>query len=40
MGNACDEARQAADYVTASVDDDGVRKALVHFGVIGRGNRT
>lgn len=40
MGNACDAARRAADYVTASVDDDGVRKALEHFGVIGRGNRT
>ncbi len=34
MGNACDEALNAADYVTASVDDDGIRKALEHFGVI------
>lgn len=34
MGNACDEALQAADYVTASVDDEGIRKALVYFGVI------
>ena len=34
MGNACDEARAAADYVTASVDDDGIRRALEHFGVI------
>ena len=24
----------AADYVTASVDDDGIRRALEHFGVI------
>ena len=34
MGNACDEALAAADYVTASVDDDGIRRALEHFGVI------
>lgn len=34
MGNACDEALQAADYVTASVDDEGIRKALERFGVI------
>ena len=34
MGNACGEALNAADYVTASVDDDGIRKALEHFGVI------
>ena len=34
MGGACDEALQAADWVTASVDDDGIRRALEHFGVI------
>ena len=34
MGNACDEAVRAADWVTASVDDDGIRRALEHFGVI------
>ena len=34
MGNACGEALNAADYVTASVDDDGIWKALEHFGVI------
>ncbi len=34
MGNACKEALQAADWVTASVDDDGIRRALEHFGVI------
>ena len=28
------EALNAADYVTASVDDDGIRKALEKFGVI------
>ena len=34
MDNAEDDVKQAADYVTASVDDDGVRKALLHFGLI------
>ena len=34
MGNACDEAKAAADYVTADILDDGVEKALQHFGVI------
>lgn len=35
MGNACDEALNAADYITASVDEDGIAKALAHLGVIG-----
>lgn len=34
MGNAEDEVKEVADYVTESVDDDGVYKALKHFGVI------
>lgn len=34
MGNACDEALRAADYITALVDDEGIRKALERFGVI------
>ena len=34
MGNAGDEVKAAADYVTASVDEDGVERALRHFGVI------
>ena len=34
MGNACEELKAAADYITASVDDDGVEKALKHFGLI------
>ena len=29
-----DEVKRAADYVTDSVDEDGVEKALRHFGVI------
>jgi hydroxymethylpyrimidine pyrophosphatase-like HAD family hydrolase len=32
MGNACDELKEIADYVTADSTDDGVLKALEHFG--------
>ena len=34
MGNALDKVKAEADYVTTSVDDDGIRNALLHFGVI------
>ena len=34
MGNAEDEVKRAADYVTDSVDEDGIEKALRYFGVI------
>ena len=34
MGDAGDEVKEAADYVTDSVDDDGVMNALRHFDVI------
>ena len=34
MGNGGDNVKAAADYVTTTVDDDGVRNALIHFGVI------
>ena len=34
MGNAIDELKQQADYVTTSVDEDGIFKALHHFNVI------
>lgn len=34
MGNACDELKAAADYITSSVDEDGVSRALEHFGLI------
>lgn len=34
MGNAKGDVKQAADYVTDSVDNDGVLKALQHFGLI------
>lgn len=34
MGNATPEVQVEADYVTASVDEDGIRKALKHFEII------
>lgn len=34
MGNANDDVKAVADYVTADVDDDGIAKALRHFGII------
>lgn len=34
MGNGVTEAKAAADYVTADIDDDGLEKALRHFGLI------
>lgn len=34
MGNALEEVKQAADYVTANIDQGGVAKALAHYGLI------
>ena len=34
MGNAVDSAKEAAAYVTDTVDNEGVCKALQHFGLI------
>jgi Cof subfamily protein (haloacid dehalogenase superfamily) len=34
MGNGEEQVKQQADYVTADVDDDGIAKALRHFGLI------
>ncbi len=34
MGNAGENVKQAADYITDTVDNDGISKALVHFGVL------
>lgn len=34
MGNGSAAAREAADYVTADIDDDGLQRALEHLGVI------
>lgn len=34
MGNAGEEVKEVADYVTDTVDEDGIFKALKHFGII------
>lgn len=34
MGNALETLKRAADYVTASVDEDGILRALRHFGIV------
>lgn len=34
MGNGWDSVKDVADYVTDSVDDDGIEKALKHFSLI------
>ena len=34
MGNAIDELKAAADFVTTSVDEEGIRHALRHFRLI------
>lgn len=34
MGNAVEELKRIADYVTDSIEHDGVYKACVHFGLI------
>ena len=34
MGNANDDVKAHADYVTTSIDEDGVANALKHFGLI------
>lgn len=34
MGNAVPQLRAVADYITTDTDDDGIAKALKHFGLI------
>ena len=34
MGNAIDEVKKHASYVTSDIDDDGIYNALKHFQVI------
>ena len=34
MGNAVNEAKKTADYITDDIDKDGIYKALLHFGLI------
>ena len=34
MGNGCEEAKAAANYITGAVDEDGIWNALKHFGIL------
>lgn len=34
MGQASEQVKSAADYVTGSPDEDGIRNALLHFGIL------
>ena len=34
MGNAYEGVKAVANYVTTSVDEDGIRNAFIHFGII------
>lgn len=34
MGNASDEVKQHADFITKTVDEEGIKFALQHFGII------
>lgn len=34
MGNAAESVKRAADYVTSDIDEDGIVRALAHFGLI------
>lgn len=34
MGNACQEAKSVADYITDTIDNDGISKALMNFDLI------
>jgi len=34
MGNASDEVKEIADYVTDDIDDDGIEHALKHFHIL------
>ena len=34
MGNATEDVKRAADYVTTDIDDNGIANALKHFGLI------
>ncbi|MNY06930.1 putative phosphatase [compost metagenome] len=34
MGNAGDNVKEIADFITEDVDDHGIEKALIHFGLL------
>lgn len=35
MGNGCQEAKDVADYITEKVENQGITKAMTHFGFLG-----
>ena len=35
MVNGADETKQAADYITGHIDENGLYDAFVHFGLTG-----
>ena len=35
LGNGVESLKLDADYVTSDIDDNGVRNALIHFGLLG-----
>lgn len=37
MGNAREELKEKADYITTAIDDDGIWNACVHFGLVPAG---
>lgn len=34
LGNAQEDVKAAADYVTSDIDDDGILRALLHYGIM------
>jgi hypothetical protein len=34
MGNGTAPAKEAAEYVTTDIHDDGIRRAMEHYGLI------
>ena len=36
MGNANEDIKATADYITTSVDEDGIRNAFIHLGIINK----
>ena len=36
MGNADERAKEVADYITSSVDENGIEDALIKYGLINK----
>ena len=34
MGNAFDEVKKISDYITDTIDNDGIAKAMEHFNLV------